>query len=263
MQKTIKKLRRTSNGDIKTIIYLQMMLLSIKQDCTLFFEGVEDTIEDELALELDESSDLIKETIDFLIKQGLIEIREDDEYFLPEAKESTGSESYSAERVRKFREKKKMLQCNANVTSRNIDEIPCNEEKEIKIKKEIKDKDTFTYVPDELLNQSIHEFLEFRKKIKSPMTEKAILLLISNLEKLTPDNDERIEILNQSIMNGWKGIFPLKQTHAGKEGGGIGKVYNNGHGKVLTGTEIMDQCRREAEERGETFELPDLDGPFK
>ena len=45
--------------------------------------------------------------------------------FVPESLKLTGSESYSAERVRKFRKKQEALHCNTDVTA-------CNEEKEIK-----------------------------------------------------------------------------------------------------------------------------------
>lgn len=128
---------------------------------------------------------------------------------------------------------------------------------------EKKEKPKSYYPADEKLNNTIRDFIDYRKKMKAPMTDHAVNLLINKLDKMTFSNHEKVEIINQSILNGWKGIFPLKQQYAGKEGGGIGKAYNNGHGKVLTGTEIMDQCRREAEERGDTFELPDLDGPFK
>ena len=73
-------------------------------------------------------------------------------------------------------------------------------------------KEPAAYDPDELLNQSIIDFIDFRKKIKSPMTDRAITLMLSKLNKMTDNNDEKIEILNQSIINGWKGIFPLKET---------------------------------------------------
>lgn len=42
------------------------------------------------------------------------------------------------------------------------------------------------------------------------MTPRAIKLLMSRLDELSSDNDVRIQILNQSIMNGWTGLFPLK-----------------------------------------------------
>ena len=48
------------------------------------------------------------------------------------------------------------------------------------------------------------------------MTEKAISLLISKLDKMTSDNDEKIEILNQSILSGWTSIYPLKEPYKPK-----------------------------------------------
>jgi hypothetical protein len=60
------------------------------------------------------------------------------------------------------------------------------------------------------LNKTFLEFIEFRKKNKSPMTDKAIDLAIKKLNGLSSNINEQIEILNQSILNSWKGIFPLK-----------------------------------------------------
>ena len=61
------------------------------------------------------------------------------------------------------------------------------------------------------LNTAILEFIEFRKKIKAPMTEHAIKLLLKQLDKLAPGGEIPVKtaILEQSIMRGWKGIFPL------------------------------------------------------
>lgn len=50
-----------------------------------------------------------------------------------------------------------------------------------------------------------------RKAIKKPLTTRGLELMIKKLYKLTTDIDEQIEILNNSIMNNWQGIFPLKQ----------------------------------------------------
>jgi hypothetical protein len=43
------------------------------------------------------------------------------------------------------------------------------------------------------------------------MTDRAKELLLSNLSKMASTEQEQIAILNQSIMNGWQGVFPLKQ----------------------------------------------------
>ena len=74
------------------------------------------------------------------------------------------------------------------------------------------------YYPDEPLNQTFLDFIEMRKKIKKPMTDRAIELAMKKLKNLsTPsfsdsmDNDVAIEILEQSIMNCWQGLFPIKE----------------------------------------------------
>ena len=67
------------------------------------------------------------------------------------------------------------------------------------------------YDADPELNKAIISFVEFRENIKKPMSEHAVKLLISKLKKMTPDIQKQIEILNQSIVNGWQGIFPLKE----------------------------------------------------
>ena len=73
------------------------------------------------------------------------------------------------------------------------------------------------YAADERLNKAIIEFIAFRKKIKSPMTERAIEIMIKKLETLTAKSinplEDKIEILNQSILNGWKGVFPLSNQN--------------------------------------------------
>lgn len=141
-QKAIKKLRRIAGGDTYTVIYLKMLLLALKQEGKLFFEGVEDDFCDELALDLDEEPDNVKVAVQFLIAQGLMQECADNEYILPECTNLTGSEDPSAARVRAYRSRK-ALQCNADVTECNVAVTSCNTEKEKEIEKEIEtDTDT-------------------------------------------------------------------------------------------------------------------------
>lgn len=65
---------------------------------------------------------------------------------------------------------------------------------------------------DELLNQTFEDFIKMRKKIHAPMSDRAIDLAINKLNELSGgDSEQAIEILNNSILHGWKGLFPLKQ----------------------------------------------------
>jgi len=77
------------------------------------------------------------------------------------------------------------------------------------------EKNVINYSDIPALNDAILGFVEYRKGIKSPMTDHAVKLMVAKLYKMTSDVNEQIEILNQSIVNGWKGIFPLKKE-AGK-----------------------------------------------
>ena len=61
------------------------------------------------------------------------------------------------------------------------------------------------------LDQALDDFAEHRRKMKKPMTPRATKLLLGELDKLAATDREKIAILNQSILNGWTGVFPLKQ----------------------------------------------------
>lgn len=133
--KRIKRLRRISGGDTYTIIYLKLLLLSLRDDGKLYYDGVETDFIKELALTIDETDDDVMVTVNYLVAQGLMEIIvENDEYFLTEIPDMVGSETASTRRSRKSRQMKKeqkMLQCNTDATKCN-GEI----EKEIEIELE-------------------------------------------------------------------------------------------------------------------------------
>ena len=75
-----------------------------------------------------------------------------------------------------------------------------------------------TSIPSESheLTEALNAFAEHRKKLKKPMTDYAKKLLLSKLKKLGRTEEEQIAILNQSIENGWQGIFALKHDSSGK-----------------------------------------------
>ena len=104
-QKEIKQLRKIAGGDSFTIIYLKMLLCSLKDEGKLYYEGVDDDFVSELALDIDEDVENVKVTVAFLMAKGLLVQCNDAEYTLVTAGEMTGSEGYSAERMRRLRNK--------------------------------------------------------------------------------------------------------------------------------------------------------------
>lgn len=123
-------------------------------------------------------------------------------------------------RVAKYREnQRKAIECNVTET---LPVTQCNgiekeEDKEKDKEKDKKKKESAPYVADSDLNDAICAFIEYRKKIRKPMTERAIQLMIGKLNQLSSDIATQIEILNQSIMNGWQGIFPLNEQKERKQ----------------------------------------------
>lgn len=113
--KAMKKLRRMAGGDTYTVIYLKMLLLGLKNNGRIYYDGVEDTFHEEIALELDEDADNVRFCMLYLEKCGLLEKVSETEAFLTETPSMTISESASAGRMRKLRERK-TSQCDASVT---------------------------------------------------------------------------------------------------------------------------------------------------
>ena len=68
------------------------------------------------------------------------------------------------------------------------------------------------YTQNEKLKESLYEFIKFRKAIKATMTTLALKKTLTKLDTLADNDLEKIEILDTSIMNGWKGVFPIKKN---------------------------------------------------
>lgn len=53
-------------------------------------------------------------------------------------------------------------------------------------------------------------FIEMRKRMKAGLTDRAVMLAIGELEKLRAQGFAPAAVLDQSVANGWKGLFPIK-----------------------------------------------------
>ena len=52
-------------------------------------------------------------------------------------------------------------------------------------------------------------FVEFREEKKSALTERAVTLAFTKLDDLRKDGNDPVKVIEQSILNGWKGLFEL------------------------------------------------------
>lgn len=235
--KAIKRLRQIAGGDTYTIIYLKMLLKSMEDDGKLFYEGIEDTICDEIALDINESADDVQVTISYLEKKGLL-IVTDSEVELTRLTEMVGSETDKAELMRKLRNKEKgnnVTEISNNVTKVLPTVTNCYTEKEKEIEKSREDTeidkkkkkksakadldgmiDSFT--GNEELKEALKAFLDMRKSIKKPIqTEYAFKLALNKLKQLSDIDSIRIEIVNQSVEHNWQTFYALQNNYKSNE----------------------------------------------
>lgn len=63
--------------------------------------------------------------------------------------------------------------------------------------------------PEEL-QEPLRGFVEMRKGLKNPLTPHALELSIKKLYRMSDSPKERVDIVDQAVMNGWRGFYPLK-----------------------------------------------------
>lgn len=95
-------------------------------------------------------------------------------------------------------------------------------------------------LPEWLDPQAWAQFVEFRKR-KAPLTARGAELAISELSKLRDQGNDPAGVINQSILNGWRGLFALKDNHAAH------RFNNRGHRE--SEAERVQRINRELDER--------------
>lgn len=202
-QKEIKRLRKIAGGDTYTIIYLKMLLVSLKNEGKIYFDGIEEDFASEIALELDEDEENVKVTLAYLRSKGLVEMDSEDEMTMQNMASLIGSETESAVRMRRSRSRKASL--SDGPVTRQLQSGYTEIEKEIE--KEI---DIEIYKPsDDSLPPALVSKVDtepIKKKVKQVKHKHGeynnVLLTDEELEKLKAeysDLDDRIERLSSYI----------------------------------------------------------------
>lgn len=217
-QPKMRKLRRIAGGDTYTIIYLKMELLSINDEGHLYFEGIEENFVEEIALKIDEDPENVQVTISYLMHQGLLEQEDETTFLLPEVLGCIGSEVDSAERVRRYRERKS-LQCNGNALLSNAAVTASNTEidkdKEKNNKSNIKsNKDTSKSTATD----------ESQEKIPYQAILEAYTSTCKSLQKCTILSDKRKSAIKARFASGYtledfKAVFKKAESSKFLKGG--------------------------------------------
>lgn len=117
-------------------------------------------------------------------------------------------------------------QVNNNCTT---SEQPVNTNKNVKNIKNVKN-NTYSifdaYSQNEKLRQVLRDFSIMRNKIKAPLTERAANMLLNELNSLAATDETKIEILEKSILNSWKSVYPLRKQETNKKPVANNKFHN-------------------------------------
>ncbi|ORO79795.1 phage replisome organizer N-terminal domain-containing protein [Streptococcus oralis] len=116
----IKRLKTVPGGYTMTVIYIRLMLESLESDCILYYEGYFDNLKEELALKLDVSEDDIDMTMAYFTKCGLIQIDEDKNAELPQAKALVQQETNQAAYMREYRKQQRENKESLTMSSDNL-----------------------------------------------------------------------------------------------------------------------------------------------
>ena len=175
------------------------------------------------------------------------EVTEEEIYKILNNEETQEKEEENSDETSKINGQIKIdYQENQNLSSSNINNNNTNDINNIKKEKEKKktkkeptqteiDEVVNAYTSNEELKTAIIEFVKFRKGMGKGkfMTTYAVKLLTKKLDRFANDDNTKIEILNESKMNGWNGVFPLKDnsTPINKNKGGFNNEPRNNTSK--------------------------------
>ena len=72
------------------------------------------------------------------------------------------------------------------------------------------DKIIEAYTKNDLLVEAIRDFIKMRSSIKKPLTDRGLKGILNKLDTFATNDLDKVEILENSIMNCWQGVFELK-----------------------------------------------------
>lgn len=131
----IKQLRRMSGGDTYVIIYQKMMLQSLENQGFIYFEGVLDSLAEEIAMALDENVEDVQVTIAYFQSKGLLQIGEENKIFLEQVPMLLDQETNWNRYKRQQNKRLEKFQPNSNHLPTDID---IDKEKKLDINLDIK-----------------------------------------------------------------------------------------------------------------------------
>ena len=234
----IQIIENMPNGKDYVLFYLKLLVESVDHEGGLRFNETIPYNEQMLATITNTNIDTVSNAMKLFRELGMVEILDDKTIYMNEVSKMLGAETYWAQKKREEREKKKLpklatpqigqcpidVQGKSNVSKQEI-EIELDIEKELEKDKDKKKKKkpadaNFTslfssYTTNQELIETLNDFVAMRMKIKEPATERAMKSILTRLNQLAQNDEEKIQILENAIVGNWKGVWPLNHQQRG------------------------------------------------
>lgn len=83
-----------------------------------------------------------------------------------------------------------------------------------------------SFTADPWLRRMLMTWIDCRRQMKAPLTDRALEMALAKLSKMAASDEDRAAIVEQSVINGWRGLFPLKGGTRKVDAGGDVSQYN-------------------------------------
>lgn len=129
-------------------------------------------------------------------------------------------------------ERQTLKKCKADLQTLKESNTSSNTDINTSIKKKERKVSTYDSILSSLSDDSLKdlylEYIKMRKLIKSPLTDRALKMLINKVEELEPLSIDRQKmLLKNAIVGNWKSVYPLKDEPKSnrKQQQGTGNVF--------------------------------------
>lgn len=216
----IRQIEQLPDGDTIIIIWLKLLILAgeVNDGGLVYFTRDIPFTEQLLSTEFGRPLPVVQLALKTFVSFGMIEI-------VDELIRVTNWERYQSveglERIREQNRIRKQRQrdnarlpdgemsrdSHVTVTQQiRIDKKEIREEKKRTIQTAIADLSV-----SDALKQTLKDFAEMRSKIKRPLTDRGLSILMTKLNGIATDEKTQIAILDQSIVHDWQSVYPLKE----------------------------------------------------
>lgn len=235
----IRIIESMPNGKDYILFYLKLLCESVDHDGNLRFSEQIPYNEEMLSTITNTNIDIVRSAIKIFASLNMMEILDDGTFYMSEVNRMIGCETEWARKKREWRTSRGQAEDNVLEERTNeghdednvltiVDNVHQNEDnvqtmsdksKSKSKRKEIElDIDSIlSSVPviqnDEILKQTFLDYIEMRKKIKKPITERGLKIAINTAFKLAEGDPKMMQkIVEQSILGSYQGIFPLHEA---------------------------------------------------